>query len=114
MNVYQTRGNFAATFRLIPEEIKTIEELSLPSIVKIFSKLSRGFVLIVGPNGHGKSTTMAALIDLINHERARRLLPLKIRLNIFLPDKSIIDQRGLFRHRFLIRLCVRHSVRMLM
>ena len=101
VNVYKTRGNFAATFRLIPEEIKTIEELSLPSIVKIFSKLSQGFVLIVGPNGHGKSTTMAALIDLINHERAEKIVTIEDPIEyIFTPDKSIIDQRGLFRHRF--------------
>ena len=97
VNVYQTRGNFAATFRLIPEEIKTIEELSLPPIVKIFSKLSQGFVLIVGPNGHGKSTTMAALIDLINHERAEKIVTIEDPIEyIFTPDKSIIDQREVY------------------
>src|SRR3989344_1200349 len=65
VNVYHTRGSFAAAFRLIPEEIKTLEELNLPPILKIFAKLSQGFVLVVGPNGHGKSTTLAAMIDLI-------------------------------------------------
>ena len=97
VNVYQTRGTYAAAFRLIPEEIKTIEELNLPPIVKIFSKLSQGFVLIVGPNGHGKSTTMAALIDLINHERAEKIVTIEDPIEyIFTPDKSIIDQREVY------------------
>jgi len=94
VNIYQTRGSFAGAWRLIPEEIKTIEELSLPPIVKIFSKLSQGFVLIVGPNGHGKSTTVASIIDLINHERAEKIITIEDPIEyIFTPDKSIIDQR---------------------
>ncbi len=94
VNVYQARGNLAAAFRLIPEEIKTIEELNLPPIIKIFSRLSQGFVLVVGPNGHGKSTTLAALIDLINHERAEKIITIEDPLEyIFTPDRSIIDQR---------------------
>ena len=97
VNVYQTRGTYAAAFRLIPEEIKTIEELNLPPIVKIFSKLSQGFVLIVGPNGHGKSTTMASLIDMINHERAEKIVTIEDPIEyIFTPDKSIIDQREVY------------------
>ena len=97
VNVYQTRGTYAAAFRLIPEEIKTIEELNLPPIVKIFSKLSQGFVLIVGPNGHGKSTTMAAVIDMINHERAEKIVTIEDPIEyIFTPDKSIIDQREVY------------------
>ncbi|MBI4160548.1 MAG: PilT/PilU family type 4a pilus ATPase [Candidatus Yanofskybacteria bacterium] len=97
VNVYQTRGNFAAAFRLIPEKIRTIEELNLPPIVKIFSKLSQGFVLVVGPNGHGKSTTMAALIDLINRERAEKIVTIEDPIEyIFTPDKSIIDQREVY------------------
>lgn len=96
-NVYVTRGNFAAAFRLIPEKIRSIEELNLPPIVKIFSKLSQGFVLVVGPNGHGKSTTMAALIDLINHERAEKIVTIEDPIEyIFTPDKSIIDQREVY------------------
>ncbi len=96
VNVYQTRSGYAAAFRLIPEQIKTVEELNLPQSVKIFSKLSQGFVLIVGPNGHGKSTTMAALVDLINHERADKIITIEDPIEyIYTPDKSIIDQREL-------------------
>jgi len=97
VNIYQTRGNFAATFRLIPEEVKTVDELNLPPILKIFAKLSQGFVLVVGPNGHGKSTTMAAMIDLINHERAEKIITIEDPIEyIFTPDMSIIDQREVY------------------
>ncbi len=95
-NVYKTRGNYALVFRYIPPQIRTVEELSIPLAVKIFTKLSQGFVLVVGPNGHGKSTTMAALIDLINHERAEKIITIEDPIEyIFTPDRSIIDQREL-------------------
>jgi twitching motility protein PilT len=98
VNVYQTRGNFAAALRFIPKVIKTVEELNLPPVIKIFSKLSQGFVLVVGPNGHGKSTTLAALVDLINHERAEKIITIEDPVEyIFSPDRSIIDQRELYR-----------------
>jgi twitching motility protein PilT len=98
VNAYQTRGNFAAAFRFIPKEIRTVEELNLPPIIKIFSRLSQGFILIVGPNGHGKSTTLAALIDIVNHERAEKIVTIEDPVEyIFSPDRSIIDQRELYR-----------------
>lgn len=97
VSIYMTRGNYSIVFRFIPEKIATIEELNLPSSIKIFSKLSQGFVLIVGPNGHGKSTTMAAIIDLINHERAEKIVTIEDPIEyIFTPDASIIDQREVF------------------
>ena len=65
-NVYITKGLPAATFRFLPSKIPTIEDLNLPPVVKIFSELKQGFVLVVGPNGQGKTTAMASLIDLIN------------------------------------------------
>ena len=97
-NAYQTRGSFAITFRFIPKEIRTVEELNLPPGIKIFSKLSQGLVLVVGQNGHGKSTTLAALIDLINHERAEKIVTIEDPVEyIFSPDRSIIDQRELYQ-----------------
>ncbi|MBI2063351.1 MAG: PilT/PilU family type 4a pilus ATPase [Candidatus Yanofskybacteria bacterium] len=97
VNLYHTRGNFAAAFRLIPSEIKTVDELNLPPILKIFTRLSQGFVLVVGPNGHGKSTTLASLIDLINHERGEKIITIEDPIEyVFTPDKSIIDQREVY------------------
>ena len=95
-NIYKTRVGLAATFRMIPENIKTIEELNLPPTLKFFSRLSQGFVLVVGPNGHGKSTTMAAIINLINQERAEKIITIEDPIEyVFTSDKSIIDQREL-------------------
>jgi twitching motility protein PilT len=111
-NVYQTRGNFAAAFRLIPKEIRTVEELGLPPIVNIFSRLSQGFVLVVGPNGHGKSTTLAALVDLINHERAEKIITIEDPIEyIFSSDMSIIDQRGLYQDTLSFGKALRSTLR---
>jgi len=97
VSIYVTRGNYSIVFRFISEKIPTIEELNLPSSIRMFSKLSQGFVLVVGPNGHGKSTTMAALIDLINHERAEKIVTIEDPIEyIFTPDACIIDQRELY------------------
>src|SRR3989344_2904984 len=94
INIYLTRGQYAIACRFIPYTIKTIEELKLPPIIKFFSKLSQGFVLVVGPNGHGKSTTMASLIDLINHERVEKIVTIEDPIEyMFISDKSVIDQR---------------------
>src|SRR3989344_9497693 len=60
VNVFMQRGFKAAALRSIPSQIKTIEQLNLPPILHDFTKLSQGFILIVGPAGHGKSTTLAA------------------------------------------------------
>lgn len=101
VNIYYSRGELAATLRLIPSTVKTIEELSLPPVIKIFSRLSQGFVLVVGPNGHGKSTTLAAIIDLINKERAEKIITIEDPVEyIFSPDKSIIDQREIGQDTF--------------
>ncbi len=94
VNAYFTKGNMAATLRFIPDQARTIEELNLPPIVKIFTKLSQGFVLVVGPNGHGKSSTLAALIGQINKERTEKIVTIEDPIEyIFESDKSIIDQR---------------------
>ena len=110
--VYQTRGGLAASLRLITNEIRTVEELNLPSIVKIFSKLSQGFVLIVGPTGHGKSTTLAAIIDLINKERAEKIVTIEDPVEYtFVPDKSVIDQREVYQDTFSFHKALRSVFR---
>ena len=97
-NIYFSRGNFAVTCRYVPFEIKTVEELNLPKIIKFFGQLSQGFVLIVGPNGHGKSTTMAALINMINKERVEKIVTIEDPIEYqFVSDKSIIDQREVYK-----------------
>ena len=94
VNAYVTKGGYAGSLRLIPNEIRTPDELGLPPILKIFTRLSQGFVLVVGPNGHGKSTTLASLINIINRERGDKIVTIEDPIEyIFTPDKSIIDQR---------------------
>ncbi len=112
VDAYQAKGGFAASLRLIPNEVKTVEELNLPPIVKIFSKLSQGFVLIVGPNGHGKSTTLASIINLINKERAEKIVTIEDPIEyIFTPDKSVIDQREVYQDTFSFHKALRSTFR---
>lgn len=94
VNVYMQRGFFAAALRLIPAKIRTIEELNLPPILHDFTRLAQGFVLVVGPAGHGKSTTLAALIDEINHSRTEHIITVEEPIEyLFVQDRSIISQR---------------------
>ena len=93
-NVYFQRGFLAAALRTIPAKIRTIEELHLPPILHDFTKPNQGFVLIVGPAGHGKSTTLAALIDEINHKKTDHIITVEDPIEyLFAQDKSIISQR---------------------
>ena len=69
INFYYQRGEIAAALRLIPSRIRTVEELGLPTVLYEFTKLRQGLVLVTGPTGHGKSTTLAALINEINKKR---------------------------------------------
>lgn len=94
INVYFQRSFMAAALRLIPAHIKTIEELNLPPLLHDFTRLNQGFVLIVGPAGHGKSTTLAALLDEINHKRTDHIITVEDPIEyIFSQDRGIISQR---------------------
>ncbi len=94
VNVYFQRGYLAAALRLVPARIKTIEELNLPPLLHDFAKLSQGFVLIVGPAGHGKSSTLAATLDEINHTRSDHIITVEDPVEyLFTQDKCIVSQR---------------------
>ncbi|MEK7193909.1 MAG: type IV pilus twitching motility protein PilT [Patescibacteria group bacterium] len=94
VNVYYQRGYAAAALRLIPSQIKTVEELNLPPQLHDFTRLSQGFVLVVGPAGHGKSTTLAAMLDEINHNRNEHIITVEDPIEyIFTQDKCIVSQR---------------------
>jgi len=94
VNVYYQRGYMAAALRLISAQIKTIEELGLPPILHDFARLSQGFVLVVGPAGHGKSTTIASVLDEVNHQRTDHIITIEDPIEyIFVQDRSIISQR---------------------
>jgi twitching motility protein PilT len=94
VNYYQQRGNWGAAFRIIPTKIKTLKQLGIPEHVGDFAKLPRGLVLVTGPTGSGKSTTLAALIDLVNETRADHIVTVEDPIE-FMHDhkKAIINQR---------------------
>jgi twitching motility protein PilT len=77
VNAYFQRAAIGAAFRLIPFSITKVEELGLPAIVHEFTKKPRGFVLVTGPTGSGKSTSLAAMIDSINEEREDHIMTIE-------------------------------------
>jgi twitching motility protein PilT len=96
VNAYFQKGSVAAALRLIPYKIKTIDELRLPKIVHQFAKLRQGFVLVTGPTGHGKSSTLAAIIDEINSTRPVHVVTVEDPIEfVYQPKKAYISQREL-------------------
>ncbi len=94
VNAYFQKGYVSAALRLIPYKIRTIEELNLPKICHTFSKLRQGFILIVGPTGHGKSTTIAAIINEINLSDRRHILTIEDPIEYVYPKGScLVSQR---------------------
>lgn len=94
VNAYTQKGSSAAAFRLIPLTIPKIEELGLPPILHSFTTLRQGFVLVTGPTGHGKSTTLAAMLEEINKNQSRHIVTIEDPIEfVFKQEKSIISQR---------------------
>lgn len=94
VNVYFQKGTIAAALRRIPLKIPTIDELRLPAICHEFAKLRQGFILVTGPTGHGKSTTLAAILNEINQTRPVHILTIEDPIEfIFAPAQAIISQR---------------------
>ncbi len=93
-NAYHQKGALAIALRLIPMSIPAIEELNLPKICHVFAELKQGFILVVGPTGHGKSTTIASIIKEINETRAEHIVTIEDPIEyVFQHNKSIISQR---------------------
>lgn len=93
-NAYFEKGTPTLSLRLIPSEIPSLETLGIPDIVKSFVASSQGFMLITGPTGHGKSTSLAALVDYINNARSEHIITLEDPIEyVFTQKKSIISQR---------------------
>lgn len=93
-NAYVQRGSISIALRLIPKKIRSIAELNLPDVLTLFARRSQGFFLVVGPVGQGKTTTLAALIDLINTERMEHIVTIEDPIEyVYEPKQSLIDQR---------------------
>lgn len=94
VNAYTQRGTLAVSFRMIPTEVPKIDDLGLPKILHTFTGLRQGFILVTGPTGHGKSTTIAAMLEEINVSRAEHIVTIEDPVEfIFRPKRSIISQR---------------------
>ncbi len=94
INAFYTRQNLAAALRLIPTRIKTIEELMLPAIYTQFASLKQGLVLVTGPTGHGKSTTLAAILQHVNVNRSVHMLTIEDPIEYIFPKaRAVVDQR---------------------
>ena len=94
VNAYTQKGSSAAALRLIPKNIKGIDELQLPQVYHDVCKLKQGLVLITGPTGEGKSTSLAAIIQEINHTRAEHIVTVEDPVEFtYTPEKSLISQR---------------------
>jgi twitching motility protein PilT len=94
VNVYQQRDALGAAFRLIPFEIKTLETLGLPGVVADLARFPRGFVVVTGPTGSGKSTTLAGMVDVVNTERAGHIMTVEDPIEFLHKHKRcIVNQR---------------------
>ena len=93
-NIFMQRGAVAGAFRSIPYKIKTFEELGLPPVISDLAKKPRGLVLVTGPTGSGKSTTLATIIDKINTERAEHIVTIEDPIEYLHPHKNcLVNQR---------------------
>lgn len=93
-NVFFQKGYISVAMRLIPERIKTLEELNMPTTLYDFLNFSHGLVLITGPVGHGKSTTLAAMLDYVNHNQEKNIITVEDPIEyVYDQDRSIINQR---------------------
>jgi twitching motility protein PilT len=93
-NLFNQRGSVAAVYRVIPENIKTFSELGLPQVIATLAERPRGLVLVTGPTGSGKSTTLAAMIDKINTERHDHILTIEDPIEFVHPHKNcLVNQR---------------------
>lgn len=112
VNAFHERGKMAAAFRLIPNQIKSIGDLGMPAIIENFANYPRGLVLVTGPTGSGKSTTLAALIDKINREKSRHIITIEDPIEFTHHSRrSVIVQREVHYDTFSFAAALRSVLR---
>jgi twitching motility protein PilT len=110
--MFNQRGAVAAVYRLIPERIRTFEELGLPKVLATLADRPRGLVLVTGPTGSGKSTTLAAMIDKINTERKEHILTIEDPIEYIHPHKGcLVNQREVHSDTSSFSLALRAALR---
>jgi twitching motility protein PilT len=112
VNAYHERGNLAAALRLIPSNIRSVEELGLPKVMNSFTEYPRGLVLVTGPTGSGKSTTLAAMIDKINEERATHIITIEDPIEYTHQNKqAVVSQREVHYDTYSFATSLRSTLR---
>lgn len=112
VNAFHERGNLAAAMRLIPNEIRSIEQLGLPKVLNNFANYPRGLVLVTGPTGSGKSSTIAALIDKINNERPLHIITVEDPIEYtHQSKKSVVAQREVHYDTYSFGAALRSALR---
>lgn len=112
VNAFHERGKLAAAFRLIPNQIKSINDLGMPAIVETFAEFPRGLVLVTGPTGSGKSTTLAALVDKINREKSTHIITIEDPIEFtHKSQRSVIAQREVHYDTFSFAAALRSALR---
>ena len=112
VNAFHERGKLAAAFRLIPNQIKSINDLGMPSVVETFANFPRGLVLVTGPTGSGKSTTLAALLDKINREKAVHIITIEDPIEFtHKSHRSVVAQREVHYDTYSFSAALRSALR---
>ncbi|MCW2498863.1 MAG: twitching motility protein [Frankiales bacterium] len=112
VNMYRQRDSVGAAFRLIPYEIKPLEDLGVPATVANFAMLPRGFVLVTGPTGSGKSTTLAAVVDLANRQRRDHIMTVEDPIEFLHEHKScLVNQREVGEDTHNFKNALKHVLR---
>ena len=111
-NAFHERGNLACAFRLIPNKIMSVADLGLPGVVENFADYPRGLVLVTGPTGSGKSTTLAAIVDKINREKAVHILTIEDPIEFtHKSQRSVVVQREVHYDTFSFSAALRSALR---
>jgi len=112
VNAFHQRGYLAASLRRIPLKIPTIDELNLPKILFEFCDLPQGFILVTGPTGHGKSTTLAAMLQRINETRPVHIVTIEDPIEYIFPHrKALVDQREMHLDTYSWEVALRSALR---
>jgi twitching motility protein PilT len=112
VNAFHERGKMAAAFRLIPNQIRSANDLGMPTIVETFADYPRGLVLVTGPTGSGKSTTLAALVDKINREKSAHIITIEDPIEFtHKSQRSVIVQREVHYDTFSFSAALRSALR---